>query len=283
MVGVKDLRVHLVPSRRDPHLLYPYERRLGKRRGFFLADVAHLDPGLQRVCGDPGRWRDGCFRRRFGEELLFRFRFCFFCRLERGGFLFRLRSLRLLFPEPVPAFFGLGACRIFLSRGCSGRAGTFGRLLPSGGGRLPSASVVKYRLELLRRERQGCRNSDDKNDGLLQSQLQGRILAYFQRYSKGVTCCGEKVHLTIRPTLNKMCVPRYWGVVQLAERLALDQDVGGSSPPSPANFFRPVRSAVRTPASHVGNTGSSPVRATKVDSRGKIFIFVPFFKAPKGL
>ncbi len=263
MVGVKDLRVHLVPSRRDPHLLYPYERRPREAEGI-----------LPRRCRSPRprasarMWRSRALagrllRRRFGEELLFRFRFCFFCRLERGGFLFRLRSLRLLFPEPVPAFFGLGACRIFLSRGCSGRAGTFGRLLPSGGGRLPSASVVKYRLELLRRERQGCRNSDDKNDGLLQSQLQGRILAYFQRYSKGVTCCGEKVHLTIRPTLNKMCVPRYWGVVQLAERLALDQDVGGSSPPSPANFFRPVRSAVRTPASHVGNTGSSPVRATK--------------------
>ncbi len=47
----------------------------------------------------------------------------------------------------------------------------------------------------------------------------------------------------------------------MVERLALDQDAWGFESSLPSQK-RPVRSAVRTPASHAGNRGSIPLRAT---------------------
>ena len=75
-----------------------------------------------------------------------------------------------------------------------------------------------------------------------------------------------------RESLRILCVLSfvygYAPLAQLVEQLTLNQRAPGSSPWwRTISFFYelwPVGQAVKTPASHAGNTGSIPVRVTNI-------------------
>ena len=60
---------------------------------------------------------------------------------------------------------------------------------------------------------------------------------------------------------------QYPGVAQLAAHVIWDHGAGSSS--LPTRTIWPVSQAVKTPGFHSGNTGSTPVPATKIKNRNK--------------
>ena len=69
-------------------------------------------------------------------------------------------------------------------------------------------------------------------------------------------------------TTGRRCMSlQYPGVAQLVAHVIWDHGVGSSS--LPTRTIWPVSQAVKTPGFHSGNTGSTPVPATKIKNRNK--------------